>query len=432
MKLTLIADVQPTTVSWLWPGRIPFGKLTILDGDGGLGKSTLLLDLAARLSRGVAFPDGPPHEPAGTVLLAVEDGISDTHRPRLEAAGADLERIAVLEAVLDAEGNEDIPTIPDDVGTIELACGAVGAKLVIIDPIMSYLAGGTNSHSDHEVRRALTPLAAFAERSGVAVVLVRHLNKTTGGKAIYRGNGSIAFIGVVRSALIVAEDPDDEYRRVIAVSKSNLAARPPSLAYRLTDTGNGVARVAWEGISGHTADSLLNTTDDEERSDRADAEAFLRDALTAGGKPGTELIAEARGLGIGERTLRAAKAGLHIGSEKELKPNGKWLWLPPTPKVAAPHTPESLHTSQPLQPLREEVNSPFNIAKDVKAAKNQAVEDGATFPAAFAGVPPVAVMDCMARCVNCGRQFYVAVGRPVLCQPCREAWEAAGHLASAD
>lgn len=428
MTLILLSDVRPERVTWLWPGRIPFGKLTILDGDGGLGKSTMLLDLAARLSRGAAFPDGPAHQPAGTVLLAVEDGLADTTQPRLAAAGADLGRIAALTAVLDEEGQESLPSIPEDLDAIERAIGQVNARLVLIDPIMSYLSGAVNSHGDHEVRWALTPLAALAERTGAAIVLVRHLNKTPGGKALYRGTGSIAFIGIVRSGLVVAEDPDDRFRRVLAASKANLAARPPSLVYRLVDGGEGIARVAWEGVSAHTADTLLLPQDEEERDEASDAERFLRDALAAGPRPARELLGEARAASIGERTLRGAKARLGVSSDKAHEAGGGWVWALPCPATAddggkaaeggqPPATPAPLPSLQPWQPSTVSPSSLNTVkdAKDVKAAK--ALERGGL--AGLTGTLP---------CLVCGKERFMVEERPQVCHDCRpgyDAWRAA-------
>lgn len=417
MTLIRLADVQPERVSWLWPGRIPLGKLTILDGDGGLGKSTVLLDLAARLSTGEPLPDGPALERAGTVLLSIEDGLADTTRPRLDAAGADLTRIVALTDVPDEHGNPQLPSIPEDIDAIERAIMTVDARFVVIDPVMSYLSGGTNSHADHEVRRALTPLASLAERSGAAIVVVRHLNKTAGGKAIYRGNGSIAFIGIARAGLIIAEDPDDEFRRVLAVSKTNLGPRPVSLAYRLVDNGAGVARVSWEGISHHHADDLLAQRDEEERSDMSDAEAFLRDALAQGARPAADLITEARRLSISERTLRNVKARLHIKSEKEHRGGGQWVWyIPPPPEdCRAPAIPQPLQPLQPLQPSRERESETLKDAKYVKAAKAGGMGQVASFVAAF----PLATTNGKQACAHCGKAAYMVINAPQLCSDCK-------------
>ena len=155
---TLLSEVEPERVEWLWPGRLPLGKLAVLDGDPGLGKSALTLDLAARVSAGLELPDGGRCGPAGAVLLSAEDGLADTVRPRLDAAGADTERIVALSTVEDRSGAEMTISLTQDLGTVRWAIGRIGAALVIIDPLMAFLSGKTDSHKDQDVRRALAPL----------------------------------------------------------------------------------------------------------------------------------------------------------------------------------------------------------------------------------------------------------------------------------
>src|SRR5215213_6143519 len=171
----MLSEVQAETVEWLWERRIPLGKITVLDGDPGIGKSVLTTDLAARLTVGRTFPEGQECEAAGVVIMNAEDGLADTIRPRVDAAGGDPSRIVSLATVED--GDERHLSIPEDIPIIELAIERVGAKLVNIDPLMSFLSGESNAHKDQDVRRALAPLARLAERTGAAIVLVRHLNK---------------------------------------------------------------------------------------------------------------------------------------------------------------------------------------------------------------------------------------------------------------
>lgn len=229
-----LSKVEPETVRWLWPDRVPLGKLTLLDGDPGLLKSTLTLDLAARLSRGASMPDGSVPEiegPAGTVLLTAEDGLADTVRPRLDAAGGDAEWVAVVKHVPTADGDLRLPHVED---TLELgrALDTVDANLLVVDPLMAFLPPEVNSHRDQDVRRALAPLAELADDTGVAVVAIRHLNKSGGSNPKYRGDGSIGLIGAARSGLLVAEDPDaPDTRRILAPTKANLSEPAPSLAY---------------------------------------------------------------------------------------------------------------------------------------------------------------------------------------------------------
>lgn len=277
-----MSDVKPEPVTWLWPSRIPLGKFTLLDGDPGLGKTLVALDLAARVSCGLPMPDGAQTAPAGVVILTAEDGLGDTIRPRLEAAGADLSRVLAVEYVPDQDGDHP-PEIPADLPALEDAIGEIGAILVILDPLVAYLAGATNANRDADVRRALAPLAAMATRLGPAVLGIRHLNKTAMGNPLYRGGGSIAFIGAARAGLLVSRDPEDDTRRVLAMTKSNLAPMARALSFTI-DGATGVPRVRWLGDSHHTAAGLLAAAagDSDERSAMADAVEFLRSALGAG------------------------------------------------------------------------------------------------------------------------------------------------------
>lgn len=321
-----LADVQPEPVTWLWVSRIPRGKLTILDGDPGLGKSTLALDLAARVTTGRAFPDGAPAgAPAGVVLLTAEDGLADTVRPRLDAMGGNPSRVIALTAVTDERGAISPLVLPDHLDALRVAIEQVHAVLVIVDPFTAYLASYVNSRIDHDVRRTLAPLAALAEETEVAMILIRHLNKMSGGPALYRGGGSIGIVAAARAGLLVAEDPDDLSRRVLAVVKANLAPRAPSLAYRIESTDNGVARIVWVGESAHTATVLLAVPDEpEERSAVQDAKEWLADLLRDGPKPAAEVYAAAKQAGHPQRTVQRAKAQLGVRSEK--LGSGSWVW----------------------------------------------------------------------------------------------------------
>ena len=256
----LMRDVVEEKVEWLWPGRIPLRKITLVDGDHGLGKSAIATDLAARITTGRPMPDGAPTVQGAVVILSAEDGFADTIRPRLAAARADLTRVLGIGMV--GEGDDArLPAIPDDIAEIERGAARVGAVLIIIDPLMAYLSGTVNSHRDQDVRRALAQVSQLADRTGAAVLIVRYLNKNQGGKAIYRGGGSIGVFGAARSVLLVAGDPDDPddppTRRILASVKSNLAPPAAPLTYRLVGTASGAVAVEWLGVSEHTASALL-------------------------------------------------------------------------------------------------------------------------------------------------------------------------------
>jgi hypothetical protein len=218
----LLSEVEPERVEWLWPRRIPSGKITVLDGDPDNGKTVLTIDLAARVTAGLDLPDDTPTEAAGAVIVSAEDGAADTIRPRFDAADGDPTRACLL-------GDEEPLAIPGDIPRLERAVRQVEAALVVIDPIMAFLSGDVNSNRDQDVRRALTPLKQMAERTGAAIVLVRHLNKTPGGNPLYRGGGSIGLIGAARSGLVVGRHADDDELRVLAGQKNNLSLPPKAL-----------------------------------------------------------------------------------------------------------------------------------------------------------------------------------------------------------
>ncbi len=315
-----VADVQPEAVSWCWPGRVAAGKLAILVGDPGLGKSWITLDIAARVSAGRSWPDGAP---ADVLLLSAEDGLADTIRPRLDALGADVTRVYHL-AVLKAGDHERAIQLAD-VAALEAAIRLTAARVLIIDPVSAYL-GATDSHRDAEVRGLLAPLAALAERTSVAILGVMHLAKSGQRPAIYRAIGSIAFAAAARIALAVARDPEREDRRLLVPVKSNLSAPPAALAYALTD-----GRLTWEPepVADVDVDALLNGPP-LDREERREADAWLRGMLTDGPVASKSLETSAREAGLAWRTVRRAKD--RIGAEAELLGygrQGKWYWRLP-------------------------------------------------------------------------------------------------------
>jgi putative DNA primase/helicase len=328
LLLVPMASVAPEAVRWLWEGRIASGKLAIVDGDPGLGKTTLLLDIAARISRGRPMPDGRDGVgPGNVVILTAEDGLADTIRPRLDAAGADLDRIFAIGDV-DDRGTPRLASIPEDVGRIEAAIARHHPALLIFDPFVAYLGERVNANRDQDVRRALAPLAKSAERTGVAVVVVRHLRKASSDQPLYRGGGSIGIIGAARIGLLVAHAPNDESTRILAVTKCNLGPIAPAIAFHLEFDGAAAgSRVVWEGSTSHTAAELL-VVQDEEQGQRRDAEVFLQEVLGAGAVLATEVLAESRWAGISPRTLRRAKAALRVVSRREGW-GGRWSWALP-------------------------------------------------------------------------------------------------------
>ncbi|CAN5901001.1 hypothetical protein BH11MYX4_BH11MYX4_01810 [soil metagenome] len=316
-------DIEPESVRWLWLGFIPFAKITMVDGDPGLGKSTMTsADIAARVSTGAAMPgEAGTHEPGAVLIMSAEDGARDTIRPRLEAAGADLSRVHIIDPALLTLADAD---------KLEAIIVEKGAKLLIIDPLMAFLGGRTDSHRDQDIRRAMRPLSVIAERTGCAIVLVRHLNKSGGTSAMYRGGGSIAIGGAARSVVLVAKDPDREDVRIVASVKSNLGPPPTALAFSIvSDPIHACGRVVWMGESLLTADALTASPragDAEETSAVGDACRVLQEVLASGPRPASEVTAEAKAAGIATMTLRRAKVRLGVRASKSTGPGGPWMW----------------------------------------------------------------------------------------------------------
>jgi putative DNA primase/helicase len=319
--ITCLADVQPEPVTWLWPGRLAAGKLALLVGDPGLGKSWITLDIAARVSAGRSWPDAAPAAaPADVLLLSAEDGLADTIRPRLDALGADLKRIHHL-AMLRAGEHERAIQLADT-AALERAIAETGARVLTIDPMSAYL-GNTDSHRDAEVRGLIAPLAALAERTGVAILGVMHLSKGTQRPALYRAIGSIAFAAAARIVLAVAADPEHDDRRIVAPIKSNLSAPPAALAYTLAD-----GRLGWEPdpVSDVDVDVLLSGPA-LDKAERREADAWLRDRLADGPAQSKEIQNAAREAGLAWRTIERAKR--RLGIEAELVgygTAGRWYW----------------------------------------------------------------------------------------------------------
>jgi RecA-family ATPase len=239
-RLRRMADVETRRVEWLWRNRIPFGKITNVEGDPENGKSLLTLTLAALASNGKPFPDGDDCPPCGVLLICDEDDYEDTIVPRLVAAGADTDVIYSLHPVKDDEGNlipffmpDDLPDLERNINDVKEATGR-DEVVVIIDPVSACLNERINSGVDASVRRALSPLAELARNTSAAVLLVRHLNKNSSERNVkYRGGGSIGFFAAARAVLVVGRDPRDNDLVVLAQGKKNLSMAMPSLGYRI-------------------------------------------------------------------------------------------------------------------------------------------------------------------------------------------------------
>lgn len=328
-KLTCLSDVEPEEVSWLWEPYLPFGKITILEGDPGQGKTFFALAIAAAVSNGwpLIGKDGAMSQYAkqGRVLyLTCEDGLGDTLRPRLEKMGANLNNILALEGKYQA-GKEDLTLVSlQDIEVLRNAFEMVEPSLVVIDPIQGFLGPDVNMNRAEEVRPLMSMLGKLAEEFKCAVLLIRHLTKSGKDKASYRGMGSIDFTGAARSVLLVGKNPDNETERVMIHTKSNLAEYGKSIGFTIINEG----KFEWLGHVEVTAAEVLaperlKDPDERDRTPIQEARQYLIDALEDGPKPAKELINGAKYSGFSIRTLKTAKAELKIESYRE---GDIWFW----------------------------------------------------------------------------------------------------------
>jgi KaiC/GvpD/RAD55 family RecA-like ATPase len=347
-----VADVQARPIHWLWPGRIARGKVSIIAGNPGLGKSQVTVGMAATVSTGGLWPvDGKCCEVGNVIILSAEDDPSDTIRPRLEAAGADLSRVYILDAVLDGPlvGSSETPrafNLKTDMDQLESMLKEIrGAALVIIDPITAYL-GTTDSHKNAEIRALLSPLAELAGRYGAAVVAVSHFNKNANTEALMRVTGSLAFVAAARAAYVVAKDPEHEARRLFLPLKNNLGNDQTGLAFTVesaqVESTIGrieTSRVVWEpsAVTVTAEQAMKPQVHNEERSDLDDAKDFLRGLLAEGPVPSKQIRGDAEGAGHAWRTIQRAQKALGIVPFKKGMKEG-WFW-----QLATPSCPEECH-----------------------------------------------------------------------------------------
>ena len=312
LKLIQMSEIETEEISWLWFPFIPYGKLTIIQGDPGDGKTTMVLNLAAKLTKGETFDEGMDcRELVNVIYQTAEDGLADTVKPRLESAGADCTRIMVID-----ESDKSLSMVDE---RIEEALKATNAKLLILDPIQAYLGGGMDMNRANEARDMTKRLGALAEKYKCAIVLIGHMNKAGGTKAAYRGIGSIDFYAVARSVLLVGRIEGEPDKRAMVQIKNNLAAFGHSKAFELSEDG-----FRWIGDYEITADEVLGGVAPKvNKQDRATAllKELMKDRRII---PSNEIFEMAREEDISKRTLENAKQSLGI---KAKKINDTWYWV---------------------------------------------------------------------------------------------------------
>ena len=343
LKLINMDSVEVEQIEWLLYPFIPYGKVTIIQGDPGEGKTTMVLQIIAKLTRGEQiFPvtdttmkikekrsdevdsgnDGLDGEdnmqeqssmsPVHVIYQTAEDGLGDTIKPRLLAAGADCSKVMVID-------DSDQPLTIADV-RLEEAIVQTKAKMVVLDPIQGFLGADVDMHRANEIRPLMKRIAVLSEKYHCAVILIGHMNKNSNGKSSYRGLGSIDFQAAARSVLIVGRVKDEPEVRVVCHTKSSLAPEGTSIAFRL-DKNNGFE---WIGEYDISADELLNGDGRGQKSRKA--KEFLLEILANGGMTQKKIAEEAETRGIKSKTLWNAKRELEIDSVKRGK---QWYWMLP-------------------------------------------------------------------------------------------------------
>ena len=321
LKLINMEQVEVEKIDWLLYPFIPFGKVTIVQGDPGEGKTTMVLQIIAKLTKGEAvLPSGSDEpaleaktvdlEPVNVIYQTAEDGLGDTIKPRLLSAGADCSRVMVI------DDNDQVLTMMD--ARLEEAIIKTKARLVVLDPIQGFLGAAVDMHRANEIRPLMKRVAVLAEKYHCAIILIGHMNKNSNGKSSYRGLGSIDFQAAARSVLIVGRIKDEPEIRVVCHVKSSLAPEGKSIAFRLDkDTG-----FEWIGEYDISADDLLSG--DNRGQKIHEAKEFLKEILVSGSVAQTKVAEEAESRGIKKKTLWNAKKELEIES---VKIGNQWFWM---------------------------------------------------------------------------------------------------------
>jgi putative DNA primase/helicase len=334
---SMVSDEKMEPIRWLWPGRIARGKISLLVGDPGLGKSQVCASIASVITTGGVWPVDRTScgEPGSVLIMSAEDDVSDTIAPRLEAAGADRWKVARIRSIKFHSREDDSPaervfSVTDDLARLTALLNKIGdVRILIIDPISAYM-GTADSYKNSEVRGMLTPLMNLAHERKLAVLLVSHLTKAQGSSALMRVQGSVALPALARAVWGIAKDPEKPERRLLMPLKNNLGKDNTGLAYTIEsatiDSEDGpidTSFVMWE------PDAVTMTTEEafegnsEDREEKRDAKSFLKMLLAHGPVPSKEVEKDAKDVGYNMQMLHRLKKSLGI----EVKRLGRgWCW----------------------------------------------------------------------------------------------------------
>jgi putative DNA primase/helicase len=333
LNLICAADITPQAIRWIWPGWLAAGKLHILAGAPGTGKSTIAFALAAGITTAGRWPDGTRAELGEVVIWSGEDDPQDTIVPRLMACGANLSRVHIVGGMEGGDPRSFDPAV--DIGALRLALSGKNIRLLIVDPIVSAVSG--DSHKNTEVRRALQPLVDMAGATGCAVLGISHFSKGTAGRdPIDRVTGSLAFGALARVVMAAAKLPEDEHKgaRLLARAKSNIGPDSGGVLYHMDQVeipghpGIVNTKVLWGAVIEGSARDLLakaEQNDGEDKSATDEAREWLAELLTQGPKAAAEVKKEARQAGISEKAVRLARGKLGVKPHKRTFAGG-WIW----------------------------------------------------------------------------------------------------------
>lgn len=307
----LFSSVKKSKIEWIWYPYIPCGKITILQGDPGGGKSTVMMDIIGRLTTGRKLLDGRTLEPMNVLYQCSEDGLADTIKPRLEVAKADCDKVGYI--------TEDIFGLTLDDEKIRTAIVEMGAQLLVVDPFQAYI-GDADLSSATRIRKILRRLGMWASAYNCAVVLVGHLNKKTSSNELYRGLGSIDFVAAARSVIQVEFNDETDNTRTFKHVKSSLAPKGKEIPFTIDNTGS----VVWQTEEQlHVNDINDSAIEGQPRTKQELAVEMMKTILANGPVEATVVEKELSALGMSERTIKIAKKTIAVISRKR---NGKWYW----------------------------------------------------------------------------------------------------------